>query len=361
MSGRVVKRLGLVIGQLTYGGAEGQLYELARSLGDSHEVTVYCLSAAREPYGSRLEAAGIPVRVLEAKRNLDPGRVVRLAAALRADRIDIVHAFLYIASAYAYLATRLVRSTRLVTSARNCKIEPSLVRRMVMRRAFCASDAVICNSERMAEFAEEHYGLPASLIRVVYNGVDTRRFGIGRGGGGPRIGSIGRLEPQKNYFLFLEAASLLHRERPDVRFEIIGQGPQREPLEDELRGLGLQGVVTISEPREDIAGFLAGLDQFWLTSDWEGTPNVVLEAMAAGVPVVATSVGGTPELIEDGVNGFLVEPGSSDDLAARAGALLGDARVAGSVGEWARAAAVGRFSLEAMTEATRRVYESLGS
>ncbi len=362
MSDRAVRRLGLVIGQLTYGGAEGQLYELARALRDTHRVTVYCLSSAREPFGGRIEAAGVPVRVLENKRNLDPGRILGLARALREDRIEIAHAFLYIASAYAYLATRITRETRLVTSARNCKIEPSRLRRAVMRRAFRGSSAVVCNSRRMAEFAQEHYDVAPGRTHVVYNGVDTGRFGGARATGhgeAVRIGGIGRFEVQKNYPLFLEAAAAVHRRYPGARFEIVGEGPERARLESAIERLGLGGVVVLSEPREDIAAFLSGIDQFWLTSDWEGTPNVVLEAMAAGVPVVATAVGGTPELIEHGKNGVLIEAGDREALASNALALLGDPVRAAAMGRRAREEAASRFSLAAMVDATTGVYESI--
>lgn len=361
MPDRVGRRLGLVIGQLTYGGAENQLYELALGLRDVHDVKVYCLSNASQPFGPRIEAGGVPVMVLEAKRNLDTSRILGLAEAFRADRIEIAHAFLYIASAYAYLATRIARGTRLVTSARNCKTEPSRLRRAVMRHAFKASRAVICNSHRMAEFAGEHYGTPRDRTHVVHNGVDAARFHTERGprDGCIRIGTVGRLDVQKNYPLFLEAAAALCQRYPDIRFEIVGEGPEQARLEAEIARLGLGGTVVLGLPRRDIAGFLAGIDQFWLTSDWEGTPNVVLEAMAAGVPVVATAVGGTPELIEDGRSGFLVEPGSPDAFVSRAIRLLDDEELARAVGQRAQELAATRFSIPAMVGATSKVYDSL--
>jgi hypothetical protein len=154
---RVQRRIGLVIGQLGYGGAEGQLYELVRALRDDARVVVYCLSDRTEPYGPMLEQLGVAVRVMPARGSFDLGRVLALARAIRADRVELVHAFLYIATAYAYLALLVCPGVRLVSSARNCKAEPNALRRAVMRRAFARSQAVICNSREMARFAVAYY------------------------------------------------------------------------------------------------------------------------------------------------------------------------------------------------------------
>ena len=356
-------RLGLVIGQLGYGGGESQLYELARALDRNHDVHVYCLSSRREPYGRLLEELGIPVRILPARGRLDASRVAALARALRADRVQIVHAFLFIASAYTYLATRFIREVVLVTSARNCKTEPSVLRRILIRRAFRASDAIIANSQQAGRFAEAHYGAPGGRIAVVYNGVDASRFTTAVEGhvyssakDGLTIGTVGRIEAQKNLDLLLDAAARVRRVRCDVRFEIVGEGSERARLEARVEAMGLDGAVRCVGTTDDVPRFFARLDQFWLTSDWEGTPNVVLEAMAAGVPVVATRVGGTSEVIEDGRNGILVERGDAEGLSAAALRLIESPEKAGVLARAARADTISRFSLERMVADTVEVY-----
>lgn len=358
------RRIGLVVGQLSYGGAEGQLYELARGLRKSCDVFVYCLSDQSEPYGTRIAELEIPLRLLPASRNLDPGRVVRLASQLGRDRVEVVHAFLFIASAYAYLATRLVKGSRLVTSARNCKLEPHRLKRAIMRRAFRASDAVICNSAEMAEFAGHHYGVPEGRSVVVYNGVDLERFadtGRARGNGESlRIGTVGRIESQKNLDLFIDVAAEVSRDIPGASFEIVGEGSQKDRLMEKVSAMGLEERVRFVGASHDVAAFLAGLDQFWLTSDWEGTPNVVLEAMASGLPVVATRVGGTAELIEDGVNGFLVEAGDRRAICRASLSLYGQEGLAARIGRQARLTAEQRFSLPQMVTSTVAVYERIG-
>lgn len=353
------RRVGLVIGQLTYGGAEGQLYELARALGAVADPVVYCLSAKSEPYGARLREAGVELRVLPSRGSFDVSRVRALRRALVRDRIEVVHAFLFLASAYAYLATRGLRGVRLVTSARNCKPEPNPVRRVVMKAAFRASERVICNSREMERYARAYYGAPESRTCVILNGVDTARFDVPRRlHEGLRVGTVGRIERQKNLSVFLEAARLVLAERPDASFEIVGDGSLRASVVEEAGRRGLGAAVRLPGTRGDIPEFFAGLDQFWLTSDWEGTPNVVLEALAAGLPVIATRVGGTPEVVEDGVTGMLVDAGDAAAIARASLALASDASAASAMGRRAAQAAREKFSIAAMVDATARAYEA---
>ncbi len=353
-------RLGLVIGQLDYGGAETQLAELALRLPDHYEPVVYCLSDRDEPHGSRLRRAGVAVKRIPAVRHYDIARTRRLARLLREDRIELAHAFLYIASAYTYVATRGAGAPRFVASARNCKREKTILRSWVMRRALHGADAVICNSKEMARFAARHYRARTERTHVVYNGVDLDRFPFR--GVVPlthRIGAIGRLEKQKDWPTFLRAAAQLLKSRPGVEFEIVGEGSERARLEGLARQLGIAGSVRFAGTRSDVEGFLTTLDQFWLTSTWEGTPNVVLEAMAVGVPVLATRVGGVPELIEDGRTGMLVEPGAPSSLVARSVHLFEDPAECERLVRNARGDVEKRFSTGQMVTETCRVYESV--
>lgn len=352
------RRVGLVIGQLTYGGAEGQLFELARGLSAFADPVVYCLSAAIEPYGTRLADAGIPLRVLPSRGSFDVSRVRALRRALLEDDIDVVHAFLFLASGYAYLATRGLRRVALVTSARNCKPEPNRVRRAVLKAAFRASARIVCNSREMARYAAEYYGAPPERTRVVWNGVDTTRFaGRRTTHDGLRIGTVGRVEKQKNLHVFLDAAAIVLAKQPGARFEIVGDGSLRPAFVAEVHARGMAQSVTLPGTRSDVPVFFSGLDQFWLTSDWEGTPNVVLEAMAAGLPVIATRVGGTPEVLDDGVTGILVAAGDAAAVATASLTLAADPPAAQAMGRRAADAAQTRFSIDAMVQATARVYE----
>lgn len=347
-------RIGMVIGQLSTGGAEGQLRMLCEGLAaGAAQATVYCLSDQTEPYGPLLERAGIPLRVLRGGR---VARVRALRAALVADRIDVVHAWLFIANAFAWAASR-AGGPPLVTSARNCK-RSGRVLDAINRRAFAASAGIIVNSQQVRDYITRVYAAPSDRITVVYNAIDLDRFQPPprtRPPHPPRVVMVGRLVAQKNPLLFVAAAAALRAQRPDVCFQLVGDGPLRGEVAAAVRAAGLGDCLALAGERRDVPALLHDADLCWLTSDWEGLPNAVLEAMAAGLPVVATDVGGTAELIEAGVEGYVVRAGDRDGFVARSLEILGDPTRLAHMRGAARARAA-RFSRTAMVQATQAVY-----
>lgn len=349
-------RVGLVIGQLSTGGAEGQLRVLCEGF-DRRRIapTVYCLSAETSPVGPQLEQAGIAVRVISGGRI---GRVGALRRALSADRIQVVHAWLFIANAYAWAATR-GGGPVLVASARNCK-RSGRVLDAVNRRAFRASGMILVNSERVGRYIERQYGAPRARIELVYNAIDVERFRPraepGPGGeSAPRIIMISRLVTQKNPRLFVEGARRLRALLPAARFQLVGDGPLRPAVQRWIADAGLAGCVELLGERSDVPELLRAADLFWLTSDWEGLPNVVLEAMASGLPVVATDVGGTAELVTSDVEGALFAAGDCEALVARSAAILTDAGRLAAMRRASRRRAEA-FSVPRMVAATEAVY-----
>lgn len=351
-----VSRVGMVIGQLTVGGAEGQLLELVRGLDRSRfEPTVYSLSEQPGAMQSRFEAEGIPVERIGA---VGATRARRLAAACRRDRIDLVHSWLFIANSYAWVARCLGVRAPLVTSARNCKTQ-GLGHHALNIAAFRSSARIVANSEEVREYIVGTYRAPARRVDVIYNGVDTERFSAasGKPGDGPIVVAAGRLVAQKNFALLIEAAAQLRHAVPSARFRIAGSGPQRDALDEQIRAAHLEESVELLGERQDIEAVFREADVFWLTSSWEGLPNVVIEAMASGLPVVATDVGGARELFDSGREGFLVRPGNLDDLVYYGGALLRDPDLRRLMGSAARRRAQ-RFSLPRMVQSMQDVYDA---
>jgi glycosyltransferase involved in cell wall biosynthesis len=350
-------RIGLVVGQLTTGGAEGQLWQLARALDRARFApVVYCLSAKVDPVGTWLQDAGVTVRSTDRR---GWGRVYWLAKALASDAIDVVHAWLYIANAVAGAAQLLRPSRVLVTSARNCKVQGQMSR-MANVVAFRASTAIVANSHDVAEYIVRQYLAPRARIRVIYNGIDVDRFhpnGSASASPGPIV-TVGRLVPQKNHELFLQAAAPLAGAVPEARFVIVGDGPLRPQLEASARRLSIADRVAFAGERRDVEALLRTASLFWLTSRWEGTPNVVLEAMASGVPVVATDVGGTRELIRSGSEGFVVPPEDVDGFVRHSRDLLADLAMRRRFAAAARARAE-EFSNSRMVAAMTRLYDEV--
>lgn len=350
------KRVAMVIGQLTVGGAEGQLLELVRGMDRRRfDPVVYSLSEQAGLMQPRFEAAGIPV---ERIGSIGPRRAGRLAAVCRRDRVDIVHSWLFIANSYAWVARRLGVRAPLVTSARNCKSQ-GLGHHLLNMAAFRGSARIIVNSEQVRDYILETYRAPARRVDVIYNGVDTARFRAGdrADNGGPTVVAAGRLVAQKNFALLVQAAARLRAVVPSARFRIAGTGPQRDALSEQIRAAQVDDCVELLGERTDIDQVFRAADVFWLTSAWEGLPNVVIEAMASGLPVVATDVGGARELFVSGREGFLVRAGSLEDFVYYGGALLRDAALRRTMGLAARRRAQ-QFSLARMVAGMQDVYDA---
>lgn len=351
-------RIGLIIGQLTAGGAEGQLLELARRLPAAYAPFVYCLSECVEPIGPEIEALGVPVRVIGGPHHTRPRRLARVLAA---DNIAIAHAWLYIANSYAWLASMGGTDVALITSARNCKRQGPL-HWVANACAFRASRRIVANSQQVARYIERVYRAPQDYVTVIRNGVDTERFCPPPGGPPevPLVVGIGRVVRQKNPHLFLDAAARLSACHPTVRFAFVGEGPLRRQMQAAVRTRGLDQRIRLPGESRDIPAVLREATLFWLTSRWEGLPNAVLEAMASGVPVVATDVGGTRELVQSGVNGYLIAPGDADALVHYSQRLLADRAAAEACGAHARARALS-FSTARMVTAMARLYDEVAA
>ena len=237
--------------------------------------------------------------------------------------------------------------------------------RWVQRRAWSAADKVLAVSTRLAERMSAETGFPLPKIQTIRNGVDLARFGrvsrfaarevLGLPPGEPVIGTMGRLVPVKDQASLLEAVRLLNDQGLQPTVIIAGEGPLRSDLEAQATAAGLIDRVKFLGHRPDPEVVMAALDVFVLPSISEGLPNTVLEAMASGLPVVVTRVGGVDELLEHGVTGFLVPPREPNALARTLGTLLRDGALQRSTGTAARIRAETEFALSAMI----RRYEAL--
>ncbi|MFM7148641.1 MAG: glycosyltransferase [Gemmataceae bacterium] len=173
------------------------------------------------------------------------------------------------------------------------------------------------------------------------------------------IGAAGRLSPEKGFDVLVAAASRVLEAQPDVGFVIFGHGPCKELLQQQIHMLGLTGYVVLGGFRNDLDRFIPQMDLFVLPSFSEGLPNVVLESCAAGVPVVATAVGGTPEIIDDGVNGLLVQPGDPDALAERILEAIECEETMRELGFQGRQKVLERFSFPAQVDGYTRLFKKI--
>lgn len=231
-------------------------------------------------------------------------------------------------------------------------------------------DAVVCVSEGQRPRVLRA-GISPSQIHVIRNALDASRFDNPDPGCYARvreffaqpprliIGAAGRLSVEKGFDVLLDAADIVRKKRDDVGFLILGEGPMRASLEQQIARLGLVGTVVLGGFRTDLERLIPGWDVGVLSSHTEGLPVAVLEAQAAGVPVVATAVGGTPEVIEEGVTGYLVPPANPEMLAERLLQVLGDDEKRRTMGQQAHQRVRSEFTFQAQAAKYRELFSRL--
>jgi glycosyltransferase involved in cell wall biosynthesis len=360
----------LLMNILARGGAERQALELARGLDRNRFHVSVCAMRSGGPLRAAFEDAGVPVVELRKRMPADPLRLLDLARLLRRERVDIVHAFLTPQIVWGYLVSRLARVRAFLPSVRNAGTdepawwEPPL--RFVLRR----TPVIHANAAATVDFLKARGLAKPEQVVVVPNGVDLSRFGpqvtrgeyrrrLGLGEGALLVGTVGRLAPQKNMPLFLQMAQRIRAQEPAAEFVIAGDGPLREELGRMASALGVSEYVRFLGEIDDVPLLMADLDVFVLSSDWEGMPNVVAEAMAARTPVVATAVSGTPELVQDGRTGLLTPPGSVEELTNAVLPLLRDPDLRRRMGEAGRARIEDHFTVQRMVQRIEGLYDRL--
>lgn len=366
-------RVAYVIGTLDVGGAERQLLELATRLSrERWDPVVYSFvpgGALEEAFGR----SGISVHPLRpwvspdashgALRRAISGTytAARLRAELGRSRPDILHAFLPEACAVA--AAAAPRGVPLVVSKRS--LRASIYRNpwapWIERFSNRHAARIVVNSKAVAQDVEAKEGAPSRKLRLVYNGVDVDRFvpASFRRSGPVRVGMLANFIPYKGQSLAIEAFS---RVAPSFEAEFVlwGRGgPYLEECRRQSQALGVVDKVHFPGPAKDSAEALRDLDLLISASTEEGFSNSILEAMATGLPIVATAVGGTPEQLEDGRTGLVIPSGDLDALAEALRRLIGDDGLRRRLGENARTEVSHRFSMAAMVAGTESVYDEL--
>jgi glycosyltransferase involved in cell wall biosynthesis len=354
-----------VVLSLDVGGLERIVLDLVRrgqELGQ--EVCVTCV-ASRGCLAPQVEALGTPVYCLDKGPGLRVRTVRRMSEVLRDFGPHVVHTHQIGALLYAGWAARRLGVPAVVHTEHinNIKKAKSRLRRLrtAMHLYLGAryADRFFCVSEDIAAQVIGYRLVAQRKVQVVLNGIDTRRFAnpsaagelrgsLGIPADAPVIGTVGRLNEVKRQDLLIEAFADVRREIPGAHLLLVGDGPARPDLETLTGRLGLQASVHFAGYQAEPERFLKTMTIFALPSRMEGTPLVVLEAWAAGLPVVATRVGGVPRMIADGQNGLLVDEGKQASLAAALLRLLRDPEQRRRIAAAGQQTVAARYSLERM-------------
>jgi L-malate glycosyltransferase len=357
---------------LNVGGAEVLAGRLARRLGDRYRFVFVCLDSLGT-LGSELQTDGFPVELLGRKPGLDWSCPRRLARILRDLDVDLVHAHQYTPFFYS-LTARLCGRRRPILFTEHGRHQPDYPRRKRMlanRLLLSRRDRVVGVGAAVRKALIDNEGLAESRVSVLHNGIDVdiyaaacdrekARHIFGVGSDEFVMIQVARLDYLKDHLTAVRTLARVVNHRPQTRLVLIGDGPERPKVEAEARKLGVFDKVIFLGTRHDVAGLLGGADLFLLTSISEGIPLTVLEAMAAGLPVVATNVGGMAEIVTN-ETGQLAPAGDDAALADAALRIAATPDLGRRMGEagWTRVKQ--RFDEPRMCADYASLYEELAA
>ena len=376
-------RLCKVVTGFFTGGTELQVLNLARGLDRQRfDLSFACLDRDGDHLAA-YEALDAPIEEYRIRRLYHPHtfrQQLRFAAALRRQRIQVVHSYNFYANLFAVPAARLARVPVVLASIRDRGVYLTPAQTRLQRHVCDLADQVLVNADSIRDWLTDQ-GLDGQRVTVIKNGIDMARYplnpppnAVRQSLGIPENATIvllmARLNPQKGIDDFIRAAAQIAPRHPDVRYLVVGASlvsengviSEHQAYRDELRGLaeslGVTDRIIFAGLRDDTPDILAETSLSVLPSHSEGLSNTLLESMAAGVPTIATDVGGNPELVREGVNGLLVPVQDPRALGEAMHTLLSDRERRERMGETARKMARELHAFPGVVDRTEALYRS---
>jgi L-malate glycosyltransferase len=361
MHGPTPVNIAFVMTSCEAGGTERQMIELQRRLNPARwQVHVACLHARGAWFG-RMSESAVTVAEFPLKSLKHPDAMRQAFAFMRWCRehgITIVHTADLYSNIFALPAAAFANVPVRIANRREINPDKTIGQIVMQRAAYECAHKIVANSRAAAERLRRE-GVPSRKIATVANGVDRQIFAPHQARHKlRRVVVVANLRPEKRHDVLIDAAPEVLRHFPEARFEIVGSGPELASLQSRTVDQGVAHAFTFVGHEEDVAARLKASDIFVLPSRSEAFPNAVLEAMSAGLPIVASGVGGILELIDDHRTGLLVPPGDPHALARGICRLMADQPLGVRLGEAAALEVRGRYSFDRMTAAFEAVYLS---
>lgn len=351
-------RVVFLLQDLKFGGTQRQALELARRLDPAQFQPEIWLMAGGDDLVPLARDWGIPLTRLSRRQQVGPEALANLWRSLRRGGIDILLAFTVVPNIWGRVLGRLARLPAIVGNCRG----GNAPRRQRERWLWPLAHHVVCNSAILKRVLTRRCGVPEGRVSVILNGVDVDYFQPAPDGNNPYpavVLSVARMVPDKDIDTLIRAFGLLAPEFPRAQLWLVGEGP----LLADMRRLAAELLPPESyqfmTPRTDLRPLLRQAGVLALSSRVEAMPNVILEAMAMGLPVAATAVGGVPEIVTPARTGWLTPPGDPAALAAVLGRLLGNPKQCRAYGRTARQRVLQDFSLSAMVNRYEEVLRTL--
>lgn len=371
MSKETAKKKALhLVEDLKIGGLERVIAFIALGLERTrYQVEVWCLATGGD-IAQELADKGVPVKILGMNSYHNPFQIIALARLIRRSGTDIIHTHGYFGSTFGRLAAILAQTPIIIAHVHTTDYGLKKRNLLLERLLSLFTDNVVCVSQAVRRFVVEVEGVNEKRTSVLYNGVgkpgilvsdsdyNVERRSLGLGEKDIVVITVASLTPHKGHQVLMDAAGAVSKRHENLRLLIVGDGPLRNKLEIYARELGVSSQVVFTGQVKDVAPLLKVADLFVLPStEREGLGIALIEAMAEGLPVIGTRLGGIPEVIEDNVNGVLVTPGSSYELAAALEKLIRDEDMRKEMGRMGRKLYEQRFTATRMNQGIEALYD----
>ena len=361
----------LCIDHLDPGGAQRQIIELAKRIPRSEfEITVCSLDGTRTELAGEIEKLNIPVHSINQHGFFDLKTLIKLYNLIKKNKFDIVHTYLFTADTYGRICAILARTPVVIASMRSVDNWKNLLHKFTDRILAVGTDKIIVNAKEIQKFLQKVEKIPTKKSRVIYNGIDENLFELKINSGKIRaglglkdedllVGIFARNDPVKDHKTFFQAARIILKSIPNVTFLAMGYGMTDDPTEKLVHDIGIENNVILMDHSPEYLSYLGSIDISVISSLTEGCSNVILESMALKKPVVATEVGGNPELVVEGKTGYLVPPQRADKLSSAIINLLNDPLKREEMGNRGFVRAKIKFSMKQMIKQTDQLYRTL--
>lgn len=358
-----------VIDNLNPGGTENQCFQIANRTRGQYLSTHLLTLNASGPLLKTFEVAGIPVCEYPISGGFYRPRslvqILRIAQYMKRQEFDVVQTYGFYSSIPGVLAARIARIPVIIAGKRDMNEVLPRINLLAEKWVWRFSHLIVVNAKRIRDHLIRSEKIAAEKIRVIYNGVDVPNNEIGvrksLDPGHLAVGMVANFREQKDHATYLEAARLVNEKQGGVQFILIGSGPREEEMKQYSEKLGLNGVVTFlgRQTGQALYDTMTKFSISVLVSYNEGVPNVLLESMALGIPVIGNPSGGIPEIIDDGSNGFLVPYKRPDLLAEKILFLIRHLKSAERMGNAGKEKALREFSYLKMSQEFNNLYREL--
>lgn len=351
---------------LEIGGMENGVVNILRHIRKDIFKNYVCCLERIGALAERIKGCNVSINNMSKKPGFSLSLILKLAKLLRREKIDILHTHCWATLVYGFAAAKIARTPIVIHGEHGIFNLDYTRRRKLYTMIINNIDQILTVSESLKTEIISTIKISNSNVRSIINGVDTDKFSPGDSETIKKkfgfqktdiiIGSVGRLEKIKNYNALIKCIAMF--DEPSIKGLLIGDGPARSELEGLVKDLGIEDRFFFLGKRTDVNKGMLIFDVFVSSSLSEGLSNTILEAMASGIPVVATNVGGNPEIVYEGETGYLVNPNNLEAMKSALERLINDKKFSKSIGQKARELVVRECSLHKMVSEYEDVYLS---